>query len=63
MFLFEVLIIYMCRIEKDYSQKLANIQAQVEKTDESYRKDSEKLMVRKDDLDKQLESLMEKFKV
>ena len=51
------------KIEKDYSQKLANSQAQLDKAEEAYRKDSEKLTTRKDDLDKQLESLMEKFRV
>jgi len=51
------------KIEKDYSQKLTNSQAQLDKAEEVYRKDSEKLTTRKGDLDNQLESLMEKFKV
>ena len=51
------------RVEKDVSHRLSTLQQQKEKVDDSYKKDFEKLTVRKDDLDKQLESMMDKFKV
>jgi hypothetical protein len=50
------------RIEKDVSQRMNTWLQQKEKVEDSYKKEFEKLTVRKDDLDKQLESMMEKFK-
>ena len=46
-------------IDRDYAQKLAALSQQIEKVDEAYKKDLEKLHARQEDLDKQLESMLE----
>ena len=42
---------------------MTNISLQRERAEEAFKKDYEKLLIRKKDLDDQLESMMEKFKV
>ena len=51
-----------CRLEKDYSQRISVINGQREKLLENHKKETEKLYVRRDDLDKQLQSMKGKFK-
>jgi hypothetical protein len=51
------------RLEKDALQRLNNLSMQRDKAEETYKKESEKLVSRIDDLNKQLESMMEKFRV
>ena len=51
------------RIEKDYSHMRASISSKREKAEEGYRREIERLMNRKDDLDKQLHALERKYEV
>jgi hypothetical protein len=50
-------------VEKEYNAKHVGIVTALEKADEHYKKEVEKLVLRKEDLDKQLESMMEKLRV
>lgn len=51
------------RLEKDYTQRQSNFLSQREKLEENFKRDEEKLIIRKSDLDKQLLNMQEKFKV
>lgn len=53
----------MDRVEKDYHHIKTNIASQKEKLVENYRREHEKLIIRQNDLNKQLGSLEERFKV
>ena len=50
------------KVEKEFAQRVATIAAQREKADESFKKEFEALTARKEDLDRQLEIMQEKFK-
>ena len=54
---------FIVRVEKEYATKIQNATAAVDKAEETYKKEVEKMLARKDDLDKQMESMLEKFKV
>ena len=54
---------FSIRINKEYAQKLLALAAQREKLEEGFKKESERLLARRGDLEKQLENLQEKFKV
>jgi hypothetical protein len=51
------------RIEKDYNNMRMNLSSQREKAEESYRREFERLMNRKGDLDKQLRDMEKKMEV
>ena len=51
------------RVEKEYTSKAQVVTAALDKAEDTYKKEMEKLVLRKDDLDKQLESMLDKLKV
>mmetsp|Transcript_12667 Transcript_12667/g.19092 ORF Transcript_12667/g.19092 Transcript_12667/m.19092 type:complete len:932 (+) Transcript_12667:313-3108(+) len=50
------------KIDKDYAHMISNIAAQREKAEESYRREYDRLINRKNDLDKQLHVMEEKYR-
>jgi hypothetical protein len=52
----------LVKVEKEFTQRVATIAAQREKADETFKKEFEALTARKEDLDRQLEIMQEKFK-
>mmetsp|Transcript_9843 Transcript_9843/g.14823 ORF Transcript_9843/g.14823 Transcript_9843/m.14823 type:complete len:949 (-) Transcript_9843:129-2975(-) len=52
----------MGKIDKDYAHLMSNLAAQREKAEENYKREYDRLINRKSDLDKQLHVMEEKFK-
>jgi hypothetical protein len=51
------------RIDREYSQKCSVITTALDKSEDVFKKDMDKLVTRKEDLDKQLEIMIEKLRV
>lgn len=55
--------VLIIRVVKDYDQKLSSIQIQKEKTKETFNKEFDQFNARRNDLDRQLDSMQSKYKV